>query len=85
MKLNKYLIISIILTLVLAIVGFVPIPVHIKHILILTLFYAYMGTAWNIMCGYAGRLSLGHSAFVAIGAYTTLILFRQIGLSPWLG
>jgi branched-chain amino acid transport system permease protein len=44
-----------------------------------------MGTAWNIMCGYAGRLSLGHSAFIAVGAYTTLILFQSFNLSPWLG
>lgn len=62
-----------------------PINIYTKHIAILTLFYAYMGTAWNIMCGYTGRISLGHSAFVAIGAYTSLILFNNISLSPWLG
>ena len=85
MKFSKPLVIFIILTLALVIAGFSPIPVYVKHVLILTLLYAYMGTAWNLMCGYAGRLSLGHSAFVAIGAYTTIILFRQITLSPWLG
>ncbi|MEA4925742.1 MAG: branched-chain amino acid ABC transporter permease [Syntrophomonadaceae bacterium] len=85
MKPKLSLIILAILSLVLLSVYFIPMPVYYKHVMILTLFYAYMGTAWNIMCGYAGRLSLGHAAFAAIGAYTTLILYKGLGTSPWLG
>jgi branched-chain amino acid transport system permease protein len=59
--------------------------VFAKHILILTLFYAFLGTGWNLMCGYAGRLSLGHAAFVAVGAYTSILLFKEFSLTPWLG
>ena len=37
------------------------------------------------MCGYTGRLSLGHSAYIAVGAYTSLILYRNFAITPWLG
>lgn len=47
--------------------------------------FACLGTAWNIIGGYAGQISWCHSSFVAIGAYTSVILFRNTGLSPWLG
>ncbi len=85
MKQNKSLLIMGILTAVLLLVYFLPLMVFVKHILILTLFYAFIGTGWNLMCGYAGRLSLGHAAFVAVGAYTSLLLFREFNLTPWIG
>ena len=62
-----------------------PIGIYNKHIIIQTMFYAYMATAWNLMCGYTGRLSLGHSAYIAVAAYTSLILYRSFDLTPWLG
>lgn len=42
-------------------------------------------SAWNIVGGYAGQLSLGHAAFFGIGAYTSSLLFIAFGLSPWIG
>lgn len=85
MKPNKTLLTLGILTAVLLVVYFMPLQIFVKHILILTLFYAFLGTAWNLMCGYAGRLSLGHAAFVAVGAYTSLLLFKDFNLTPWIG
>jgi ABC-type branched-subunit amino acid transport system permease subunit len=37
----------------------------------------------NILIGYTGQISLGHSAFIAIGAYTSAILGRELGWSFW--
>lgn len=37
----------------------------------------------NILTGYTGQISLGHSAFIAVGAYSSAILARQFGLSFW--
>ena len=37
----------------------------------------------NIMTGYTGLLSLGHAAFVGIGAYTVAILQTQFGMPFW--
>lgn len=53
--------------------------------LILILLYSYLATCWNIVGGFAGQLSLGHSAFLALGAYSSTILFSQYGVSPWIG
>lgn len=50
---------------------------------------AFLGAAsslaWNLSGGYAGQLSLGHSAFFGIGAYTSTLLFLHFGISPLFG
>lgn len=38
----------------------------------------------NILLGYTGQISIGHSAFLGMGAYTTGILVSSYGWSPWL-
>jgi|DewCreStandDraft_5_1066085.scaffolds.fasta_scaffold00399_65 branched-chain amino acid transport system permease protein len=55
------------------------------HIVIMTLLFAAAGSAWNIVGGYAGQLSLGHAAFFGIGAYTTTLLQIHLKVSPWVG
>jgi branched-chain amino acid transport system permease protein len=37
----------------------------------------------NIMMGYTGLLSLGHAAFVGVGAYTVAVLQTQFGAPFW--
>jgi branched-chain amino acid transport system permease protein len=37
----------------------------------------------QIMTGLCGQFSMGQSAFMALGAYTTAILGSRYGLSPW--
>ncbi len=55
------------------------------HVLIMMMFYASASSAWNIVGGFAGQLSLGHAAFFGIGAYTSTLLFIDLGISPWIG
>lgn len=57
----------------------------LMQIMILTLFYAYLTSSWNLVGGFAGVLPMGHSAFIGLGAYTSTILYLHFGLSPWLG
>jgi len=54
-------------------------------IFIMIFFYAYLGQSWNILTGYTGVISLGHSIYVGIGAYMTFLLTLTLGLSPWIG
>ena len=56
----------------------------IYHIFITICLFAALSTAWNIVGGYAGQLSLGHAMFYGIGAYTGMFLMN-LGISPWLG
>jgi branched-chain amino acid transport system permease protein len=51
----------------------------------LILYFAYVGQAWNIMMGFAGQLSLGHSLYVGLGAYAAAALYVHFGVSPWIG
>ncbi len=48
-------------------------------------FYAFLGQAWNLVGGSGGQISLGHAAFLGIGAYTSTYLAMTYGLSPWIG
>jgi branched-chain amino acid transport system permease protein len=53
--------------------------------LVLILIWGTAAAAWNVAGGYAGQISLGHSAFFGLGAYAAAILTTRWGLSPWLG
>lgn len=61
------------------------IPVFFVHILIMIFLFAIIGSAWNLIGGYGGQLSLGHAAFFGIGAYASTMMLRSYGLSPWIG
>jgi len=60
-------------------------PPYFLEILISVLLFAYLGSAWNILGGYAGQFSFGHAAYFGLGAYTSTLLFLRLGVSPWLG
>jgi len=77
----------ILLALGLAVALVAPLVVndYLLTVLILILYFAYAGQAWNIMMGFAGQLSLGHALFVGLGAYVTSALFIHFGIGPWLG
>jgi branched-chain amino acid transport system permease protein len=58
---------------------------YLLTVLILILYFAYAGQAWNIMFGFAGQLSLGHALFVGLGAYMAAALYVHFGIGPWIG
>ena len=60
-----------------------PAWLYILHVLILILIWAFVGTAWSLM-GRFGLVSLGHGAFLGLGAYTTTLLWNFWGISPWI-
>ena len=54
------------------------------HIVIMVLLWGFIYTGWSLM-GRFGLVSLGHGAFLGIGAYTVTMLWNHLGLTPWLG
>jgi branched-chain amino acid transport system permease protein len=58
---------------------------YLLTVLIIILYFAYAGQAWNIMMGFAGQLSLGHAMYLGLGGYVAAVLFTQFGIGPWLG
>jgi branched-chain amino acid transport system permease protein len=61
-----------------------PARLYILHVAVLVLIWGFVGTAWALM-GRFGLVSLGHGAFLGLGAYTTTLLWNFWGLSPWIG
>jgi branched-chain amino acid transport system permease protein len=51
----------------------------------LVLLAAIGASAWNILGGYAGQISVGHAMFFGAGAYLPLLVFQQWHLPPLLG
>lgn len=54
------------------------------HLVITVLLWSFIYTGWSIM-GRFGLVSLGHGAFLGIGAYVTTMLWNHFGVTPWLG
>jgi branched-chain amino acid transport system permease protein len=54
-------------------------------VLIVILYFAYVGQAWNIVMGFAGQLSLGHALYAGLGGYIAAGLFFHYGIGPWAG
>ena len=58
---------------------------YLLTVLIVILYFAYTGQAWNVLMGFAGQLSLGHALYVGLGAYATAALYVHFGIGPWIG
>ena len=57
---------------------------YILHVLIQILIWSFIGGAWSVM-GRFGLVSLGHGAFLGLGAYTVTLLWNFYSLTPWIG
>jgi branched-chain amino acid transport system permease protein len=51
----------------------------------LVLLAAIGASAWNIVGGYAGQVSVGHAVFFGVGAYSAVTAYVHLGLPPILG
>lgn len=75
-------IIALSLLLVIPLVAGSP---FLYHIFVLLCSFAALATAWNIVGGFAGQLSLGHAVFYGIGSYAAVLLMLKFQISPWIG
>ena len=55
------------------------------HIFILLFLAIALGESWNIIGGFAGQYSVGHSAWYGLGAYGAFILLQRKAIAPWFG
>ena len=51
----------------------------------LILLYAIAASAWNIVGGYAGQVSVGHVVFFGCGAYAAMAAYSHFALPPLVG
>lgn len=57
---------------------------YLITILITVIIYAMLAHSLNIITGRAGQISLGHSAFFGIGAYTSALLYTKASFPFWI-
>lgn len=57
---------------------------YIWHVIIQIFLWSFVGNAWSLM-GRFGLVSLGHGAFLGVGAYATVLFWNFYGMTPWLG
>jgi branched-chain amino acid transport system permease protein len=58
---------------------------YLVSMLIFAGIYGIAAVGLSLLVGYAGQPSLGHAAFLGVGAYTSALLATRFQLSPWLG
>lgn len=57
---------------------------YVLHVLVQIFIWSFIGGAWSLM-GRFRLVSLGHGAFLGVGAYTATLLWNFFGVTPWLG
>ncbi len=73
---------------VLAVIGLIALAIpHLLDSALVNIYsramvYGVVALSMNILIGYAGQVSLGHQAFVGVGAFTSAYLLSRLGL-PW--
>ena len=71
--------------IVMLFMAFVIVPLFVSEYLMMNIivpFYCFALSAFglNVLAGYAGQVSIGHAAFMAVGAYSSFILYMRYGV-----
>lgn len=73
--------------LILLVFALIPMVVKSPYLLNIFVLVFYMSTlsmAWNLLGGMTGQNSLGHAAYMGLGAYACCLLVVKTGANPWL-
>jgi branched-chain amino acid transport system permease protein len=68
--------------------GLLPLPIHdvyTRNLIIITILFAGLAQAWNILGGYCGQISLGHALYFGVGAYVSAMLLTRLNVPPTIG
>lgn len=74
--------------IVLIVIPFIPGVIgnsFFGHVATMVLLYSAMAQSWNIITGYCGQTSFGHSVFFGIGAYAVSMSVVTYASLPWYG
>lgn len=77
------------LGLVVCVIAAIIFPLIVKvrfvwNLLSMILVWAIVGMGWNVIGGYCGQVSNGHSLFYGVGAYTVALASSYFKVSPWI-
>ena len=80
---NVTVILGVILAIFLLIPAFVKNP-YTLNVFILIFYTSTLSMAWNLLGGMTGQNSLGHAAYMGLGAYAASMLITKAHMNPWL-
>ena len=61
-------------------IAVLPLPIHdvyTRNLIIITVLFAGLAQAWNILGGYCGQISLSHALYFGVGAYVSTLLLTR--------
>jgi branched-chain amino acid transport system permease protein len=58
---------------------------YYQRILLLVVLWMCICSNFNIISGYGGQIVFGYMLFVGAGGYTSVLLFKFLGVNPWVG
>jgi branched-chain amino acid transport system permease protein len=82
MKTERNVLIAVVVLALL--LGMVLRDQYLLHVAIMVMFYAVLATSLNLLVGYVGEFSLGHTAFLGMGAYAAALCATHLGWPMWL-
>jgi branched-chain amino acid transport system permease protein len=77
--------VSLAILLVVALIPLVVTNAYWLGVLVVSMYFAILAGAWNLLAGYTGQFSLAPATFAMIGAYATGLLGTYFGVPPILG
>lgn len=57
---------------------------YIINVFVLIFYMSTMSMAWNLLGGMTGQNSLGHAAYMGLGAYISTLFIIKAQVSPWI-
>lgn len=80
---NLMLLLGAVLLVFLLIPTMVKSP-YVLNIFVLVFYMSTLSMAWNLLGGMTGQNSLGHAAYMGLGAYACCLMVVKTGANPWL-
>lgn len=73
---------------IVAVVALLPLVVRSPYwlgVLIVSMYFALLAAAWNVLSGFVGQISLAPATFAMLGGYTSGLLWHHFGVTPLWG
>jgi branched-chain amino acid transport system permease protein len=84
-RMHRELLASLVVLAVVALLPAVVTNEYWRGVLIVSMYFAMLAAAWNLLAGYTGQFSLAPATFAMVGAYATGLLAYHMGAGPGLG
>lgn len=82
---RRTLLTGLVVLVALAVVPLLVVDLFYQRVATLVLLGAISASAWNLVGGYAGQVSVGHAMFFGAGAYASLLVYTAFGWPPVAG